>query len=63
MPNDQKNQGSQGDKSKGMQDDKNKADPKVPVNHHLVPDIQVPAPVLLPVTRETVEVINNGSCH
>ena len=64
MPNDQKNQGSQGDKSKGMQDDKNKGGSKGSVpNHHPVPAIQVPAPVLLPVTRETAEVINNEPLH
>ena len=41
---------------------KTKADLKDPVNHRLVPGNPVPDLVLLPVTRETAEVINNGSC-
>jgi hypothetical protein len=41
---------------------KTKAEPRVPVNLHLVPGIKVPAPVLHPETKETGEVINNGLC-
>ncbi len=42
---------------------KTKGEIKVVVNHHPVPEIPVPAPVLLPVIKELAEIINNGPLH
>jgi hypothetical protein len=58
MPNDQKNQGTKRDKSRGMQEDKNKSG-KSSGQSSTGSGRQVPAPVLLPVIRETPEIINN----